>query len=199
MDFVVGNCYRKVVIYMGELFYLTWNTGGNILSFGVLHFGPKNETNNFKYGIKIGSSDVYVAVTRKCHSYLEGGLNNIKPRNCGIAHLFQIREHIGEQGELSCEIEIGKWKLDGFVSEGVLESISSFRAICNSESNSGSRANAEEKQRRQQQQQRGQQQQAQQRGQQQQQWGQQQRQQQQAQQQQRQQQEEQQLPQCLQQ
>jgi hypothetical protein len=53
---------------MGELFYLTWKTKGDIISFGVLHFGPKNETNNFKYGIKIGSSGVYVDVSRNCHS-----------------------------------------------------------------------------------------------------------------------------------
>jgi hypothetical protein len=111
---------------------LTWKTEGDILSFGVLHFGPKNENNNFQYGIKIGSSDVYVAGTGNFHSYLEGGLNVIKPRNCVVLHLFQIQDCIGEQGELSCEMEIGKWKLDGFVSECILESMSSFRAICNS-------------------------------------------------------------------
>jgi hypothetical protein len=64
---------------------------------------------------------------------LQSGLNDIKPWNCVILHLFQIQEHIGEQGELSCEIEMGKSKLDGFVSEGILESISSFCVICNSE------------------------------------------------------------------
>jgi hypothetical protein len=144
VHFVIGNIYRKVVIYMGEVFCLIWKTEGDILSFVVLHFGSKNESNNFKYGIKIGSSDVYVAVTCNCYSYLEGGLNDIKPSNCVVLPLFQIQECIGEQGELSCEIEIGKWKLDGFVSEGILETISHFRAICNSESNSGPRASAEE-------------------------------------------------------
>jgi hypothetical protein len=99
LHFVVGNHYRKVVIYMGELFYLIWKTEGYIISFGVLHFGPKNETNNFKYGIKIGSSVVYVEVTRNCQCYLEGGLNDIKPWNCVVLQLFQIQEHIGEQGE----------------------------------------------------------------------------------------------------
>jgi hypothetical protein len=122
LHFVIGNIYRKMIIYMGELFYLTWKTEGDILSFGVLNFGPKNETNNFKYGIKIGSSDAYAAVTCNCHSYLQSGLNDIKPWNCVILHLFQIQEHIGELGELSCEIEMGKWKLDGF--------ISSFCVIC---------------------------------------------------------------------
>jgi hypothetical protein len=144
LHFVIGNSYRKVVNYVGEMFYLTWKTEGDILIFGVLHFGSKNESNNFKYGIKIGSSDEYVAVTRKCHNYLEGCLNDIKASSCAVLHLFQIQGCIGEKGELSCEIEIGKWKLDGFVSEGMLETIPHFRAVCNSESNSGPRASAEE-------------------------------------------------------
>jgi E3 ubiquitin-protein ligase SIAH1 len=143
LDFVVGNRYRKVVIYMVELFYLTWKTEGDILGFGVLHFGPKNETDNFKYGTKIGNSDVYVAVTRKCHSYLDGGLEDIQPRDWVLLHSFQMQERIGEQWELSCEIEIGKWKLDGFVSEDILELIPRLCAVCNSEPNSGSRDSAE--------------------------------------------------------
>jgi hypothetical protein len=115
LDFAVGNRYRKVVIYMGELFYLTWEVEGDILSFRVFNFGPKIETNNFKYGIKIGNSDVYVAETGKCHSYLDDGLKDTQPRKCVVLHLFQIQERIGEWGELSCEIEIGKLNLDGFV------------------------------------------------------------------------------------
>jgi hypothetical protein len=143
LDFVVGNRYSRVVNCLGELFYLTWETEGNMLRFGVFHFGPKNESNDFKYGIKFGSSDLYVAVTRKCHSYLEGGLNNIRPWNCVKLYFFQLQERLGEQGEFSCEIEIGKWKLDGFVPEDVLEFIPSIFAICNSELNYGSRASAE--------------------------------------------------------
>jgi hypothetical protein len=139
LDFVLGNHYREVVIYMGELFYLAWETEGDILSFGVFHFGPKNETNNFKYGIKIGNSDAYNAVTRKCHSYLDGGLEDIEPRNCVTIHFDTIQEHNGEQGEFSCEVEIGKCRLDGFVSEDILEFIPSFCVICNLEPNSGSR------------------------------------------------------------
>jgi hypothetical protein len=69
LDFVVGNPYFKVVTYMGELFYLTSEGGGDILSLGGFHFGPKNETNNFRYGIKIGNSDVPVCLKSKCTDF----------------------------------------------------------------------------------------------------------------------------------
>jgi hypothetical protein len=153
LDFVVGNRYRKVVMLSGELFYLIWETEGDVLRFGVFHFGPKNESSDFKYGIKIGNSDVYVAVTRKCQNYLDGGLKDIQPWNCVTLHFGTTQERLGEHGEFSCEIEIGKWKLDGFVSDDKLEYMPIFYATCNSEPNSGSRASAEEVEEQQQQQQ----------------------------------------------
>jgi hypothetical protein len=152
-DFVVGSCYRRAVFYSGELFYLTWETEGDVLRLGVFHFGTKNETNDFKYGIKIGNSAAHVAVTRKCLNYMEGGLKDIQPWNCVTLHFGTIQERPGEQGEFSCEIEIGKWKLDGFVAEDMLEYIPTYVAICNSEPNSCSRACAEEQQQQEQQQQ----------------------------------------------
>jgi E3 ubiquitin-protein ligase SIAH1 len=132
LDFVVGSRYRRAVICLGELFYLTWEAEGDILTFGVFHFGPKNETNDFKYGIKIGNSDGYDTATRKCHSYLEGGLKDLQPSNCVTLHLGAMQERIGEHGEFACEIEIGKLKLDGFVSEDVQEFIPVVLAISNS-------------------------------------------------------------------
>jgi len=63
LDFSVGKPYRRAFI-LGELFYLAWESEGDIFRFGVFHFDPKNETIIFKYGIKIGNSAEYVAVTR---------------------------------------------------------------------------------------------------------------------------------------
>jgi hypothetical protein len=144
LDFVVGSRYRRAVFYLGELFYLTWETEGDVLRFGVFHFGTKNETNDFIYGIKIGNSAAYDAATRKCHNYMEGGLKDIQPFNCVTLNFGTIQERPGEQGEFSCEIEIGKCKLDGFVSEDVQEDLPVLFTISNSEPNSGSRAIAEE-------------------------------------------------------
>jgi hypothetical protein len=137
--FGIGSRYRRLVICLGELFYLTWDTEGNIFRFGVFHFGRKNKNNDFKYGIKVGNSDAYVAATRKCHNYVEGGLKKIQPSNCVTLHFDAIPKSTNEQEEYSCEIEIGKWKLDGFVSEDMPENIPLFPAICNSEHKSGFR------------------------------------------------------------
>jgi hypothetical protein len=156
--FAVGRPYRRAVFTSGELFYLVWEREGDVFRFGVLHFGPKNETNYFKYGIKIGNSAEYVAVTRKCHSYLEGGLKDIQPGKYVTLHLCAIQECAGENGELSCEIEIAKWMLDGFVVEDMREYLQVCVAMCSSESKSGSRVIAEEEEEQQQQQQQPQQQ-----------------------------------------
>jgi hypothetical protein len=144
LDFAVGRRYRKAVFIAGELFYLAWETEGDIFSFGVFNFGPKNETKNFKYGFKIGNSAEYVAVTRECHSYLEGALKDIQPGKCVTLHYGTIQECLGEHGKLSCEIEIRKWELEGFVVVGMQEYLQVCRAICSSETNSGSRAIAEQ-------------------------------------------------------
>jgi len=152
LDFAVGRPYRRVVQTFGELFYLAWETEGDVFSFGVFHFGPKNETKYFKYGIKICNSAEYIAVTRKCHSYLEGGLKDIQPGKCVTLHYGTIQECLGENRNLSCEIEIGKWKLEGFAVQDMQEYLQVCCAICSSEPNSGSRTTAEQQQQKQQQQ-----------------------------------------------
>ena len=152
-DFVIGRRYRRAVIILGKIFYLAWETKGDIVSFGVFHFSPKNESNIFKYGFKIGNSAEYVAVTRKCHGYLEGGLKDIQPGKCVTLHYGTVQECLGEYGEFSCEIEIRKWMLDGFVSEEIQEYLQVYDAICSSEPSSGSQAIPEEEEQQEQQQQ----------------------------------------------
>jgi len=153
LDFAIGRPYRKAVFILGELFYLVWQTEGDIFSFGVFYFGRKNETIDFKYGIKIGNSAEYVAVSRKCHCYLEGGLKDIQPGKCVTLYYATVQECLGEHGNLSCEMEIGKWELQGFVEEDMQEYLQVCYPTCSSEPDSGSRANAEEEEQQQQQQQ----------------------------------------------
>jgi hypothetical protein len=129
LDFVEGSRYRRVVICLGELFYLTWERKGAILCFGVFHFGPKNETTDFKYGIKIGSSAAYDAATRKCHNYLDGDLAQLQLRDCVTFNYNRIQDYLNANGYLSCEIEIGRDKIDGFVSEELQEGLSFASAI----------------------------------------------------------------------
>jgi hypothetical protein len=159
LDFAVGEPYRRAIFILGELFYLAWETEGDLFSFGVFHFGPKNETKTFKYGFKIGNSEEYVTVIRKCHSYLEGGLKDMQPGKCVTFHYGTIQECLGEHGNLSCEIEIRKWKLEGFAVEDMQEYLEVCYAICGSKPNPGPRTTAEEEEKQQGQQQQQQQQQ----------------------------------------
>jgi hypothetical protein len=144
LDFAVRRRYRQVVQTFGELFYLVWETEGEFFSFGVFHVGPKNGTKFFKYGIKVGNSAEYVAVTRECHSYLEGGLKDIQPGKCVTLHYGTIQECLDENGNLSCEIEIRKGMLERFALEDMQEYLQVCCATCSTEPDSGSRANAEE-------------------------------------------------------
>jgi len=102
---------------MGELFYLSWETLGDAFNFGVFHFGPKKGTEVFKYGIKIGNSEEHVTVTRKCHSYVEGGLKDLQPEKYVQLYYNTILNCLSENTDLTCEIEIGRETLDGFSSE----------------------------------------------------------------------------------
>jgi hypothetical protein len=169
MDFAVGRPYRQVVRTLGELFYLAWEAEGDVFSFGVFHFGPKNKTKFFKYGIKIGNSAEYVAVIRECHSYLEGRLKDIHPGKCATIHYGTIQECLGENGNLSCEIEIRKCVMESFAVEDMQECLQVCCATCSTEPDSGSRAIAAQQQQQVQQEQQQQQQQVQQEQQQQQQ------------------------------
>jgi E3 ubiquitin-protein ligase SIAH1 len=131
-DFGVGGRYRIAVMYMMELFYLTWDTEGDMFRFGVFHFCLKPESNMYQYGIKIGNCDTYFTATRKCHNYWEGGLNDIQPSNCVTIDFDAIPKPTGEQEKYSCVIEIGKCNLNKFVSEDIVEHIAVFPAIRNS-------------------------------------------------------------------
>jgi hypothetical protein len=122
-DFVEGYRYRRFVICLGELFCLTLVREGDILSFDVFHFGPENETKDFKYGIKAGNSEYSVLVTRKCHSYLDGNLAELQNRDCVRLYYDTVLYCLDESGYLPCEIEIGNGKLDGFVSGELQESL----------------------------------------------------------------------------
>jgi hypothetical protein len=132
-DFAVGNSYRRVVHTLEEIFYLAWEKMGDLFSFGVFHIGPKGETMKFKYGFKMCNSAEYVAVIRKTHSYLEGGLKDILPGKCVTLHYGKIKECLGENGNLSCEIEIGERELEGFVVEDMQENLQVCIAFCSSE------------------------------------------------------------------
>jgi len=130
LDLSRGKRYHQAVLIMGELFYLTCETNGEDFSFGVFYFRPKKETVAFKYGIKIGNSEEHVAVTRKCHSYLEGGLKDLQPEKCANLYYNTIRNFISERKDLTCEIEIGREKLDGFVSEESQDCLQTVCATC---------------------------------------------------------------------
>jgi hypothetical protein len=121
LDISRDRHYRHAVLILGELFYLVWETRAEAFSFAVFQFGRKNETEVFKYGIKIGNSEEYVAMRRKCHSYLEGGLKDLQPGKCVTLNYGTIQEYLSDSGDLSCEIEIGREMLNGFKSEDMQE------------------------------------------------------------------------------
>ena len=112
-----GMSYCSTVLILGELFYFTFKAEGDVFSFGVFHFGPTEETEAFKYGIKIGSFEEYISVTRKCHSCLEGGLKDVQPGKCVKIFYDTILDFVSESGHLSCEFEIRREKLSGFLLE----------------------------------------------------------------------------------
>ena len=113
-DLARGMSYCWYAFILGELFYFTFKTENDVFSFGVFHCGPTEETEAFKYGIKIGNSEEHVTVTRKCHSYLEGGLKDLQHGKCFKIFYDTVLEFVSEFGHLSCELEIGREKLDGF-------------------------------------------------------------------------------------
>jgi hypothetical protein len=113
--------YWKAVLILGDLFYLTWETGSDAFSFAIFHFGHKNEVEDIKYRIKIGNSEENVSINCQCHSYLQGGLKNLQTVKCVTLHYGTLLEYLGESGDLLCEIEIGSNRLNGFVPEDMQE------------------------------------------------------------------------------
>jgi len=130
LDLSRGKRYHQAVLIMGELFYLSWEVRGDAFSFGVFYFGPKKETETFKYGIKIGNSEEHVTVTRKCHSYVEGGLKDLQPEKCVRLYYNTIQNYLIQDTGLLCEIEIGREKLDGFVLQESQECLQIVCATC---------------------------------------------------------------------
>jgi hypothetical protein len=112
-----GISYSRAIFTLGKLFYLTCKVEGDTFSFGVFHIGPNVETKAFKFKIKMGSSKEYISVTRKCHSYLEGGLKDLHPGKYVSIYFDTILDFVGESGNLTFEIEIRRETLDGFSSE----------------------------------------------------------------------------------
>jgi len=106
---------------LGELFFFIGGSKSEYFKCAVLHVGPQEETEAFKYGTKIGNSEEYVAVTSKCPSYLDVILEVLPCRKCVEINYNTILDFVSESGYLSCEIEIGREKLDGFVSEELQE------------------------------------------------------------------------------
>ena len=131
LDLDKGRDYHQLVVILGELFLLTWDIGSESFIVVVYHFGPKEKTEAFKYGIKIGNSEEYIAVTRKCYGYTDGDLLECQPRKCVIIYSDTILDYVSESGYLPCEIEIGRDKLAGFVSEELQESLSVVSVVCN--------------------------------------------------------------------
>jgi Zn-finger nucleic acid-binding protein len=110
-----GMSYCSTVFILGELFYFNLKAEGDVFSFGVFHFGPSEETEAFKYGIKICSFEECISLTRKFHSCLEGGLKDLQPGKCVKIFYDTILDFVSESGHLSCEFEIGREKLNGFL------------------------------------------------------------------------------------
>ena len=112
-----GKSYPCPVFTMGELFYVTLETEGDMFRFGVFHFGPKEESEAFKYGTKIGSFEEYISVTRKCHSCLEGDPMDFQSEKYVNIYYNTILDFVDESGHLPCEFEIRREKLSGFLLE----------------------------------------------------------------------------------
>jgi hypothetical protein len=121
LDFALGKFYGKIVFLLEEFFVLFFGSEDNDFHFEVFHLCRKVETDAFKYGIKIGNSEEYVAVTCKCNSWLVIELTALQRRRHAKIHRDAILDFISESGYVSCEIEIGKEKLDGFVLDELQE------------------------------------------------------------------------------
>jgi E3 ubiquitin-protein ligase SIAH1 len=110
-----GFNYSLAVFTLKELFYMDLKAEGDAFKFGVCHIGPVEKTEFFKYGIKIGSFEEHISVTRKCYSHLEGDTMDLKSEKCVMIYYDTILDFVDERGNLSCEFEIGREKLNGFL------------------------------------------------------------------------------------
>ena len=120
-DFVRNKVYFQLVLFSEEFFCLIWHSKSKDCDFTVLHLGLKEDSETFKYGIKIGNSEEYIAGTRKCRSHCDMYLTDLQPRKSITINYDTLLDFVSENGCLSCEIEIGREKLNGFVSEELQE------------------------------------------------------------------------------
>jgi hypothetical protein len=60
----------------------------------------------------MGNSEEYISITRKCHSYMDGCVTDLQPKMFVVINYDPILDLVSESGYLSCEIEIGREKLD---------------------------------------------------------------------------------------
>jgi hypothetical protein len=130
LDVVRQGTYFKLVLVLGEFFWLLWFPEHNELDFTVVHLGLKEGSETFKYGIKVGDSEEYTAGTRKCQSYLDCALTDLKRRESVAISYETILDFVDESGCLSCEVEIGREKLDGFVLEEQQEHLEVVSVVC---------------------------------------------------------------------
>jgi len=117
LELVRGRRYIQLVLFLGEFFCLYCGTEYEDIDFTILHLGLKEDSQAFKYGIKIGNSEEYVTGTRKCQSYLDVDVMHWPLRKSVAINFDTVFDFVNESGCLSCEIEIGRDKLDGFVLE----------------------------------------------------------------------------------
>jgi hypothetical protein len=121
LDLDRGRVYTQLVLVLGEFFWLVWGSGLNEFGFTVWHVGLNEASETFKYGIKMGNSEEYIAGARKCRSYLDVDLTRLQPRKSVATNYDTVLDFVNESGCLSCEIEIGREKLEGFVLEELQE------------------------------------------------------------------------------
>jgi len=89
-----------MVFTLEELIYLGLKTEVRVFKFDVFHIGPEEETEVFKYGIKIGSFEEYISITRKCCRHVEGDPMDLKPEKYVKIIYGNILEFVDKSGHL---------------------------------------------------------------------------------------------------
>lgn len=121
LNFSTTRRYRTAVFVSDELFYLVWEIRQLAFHFSVFHFCHRKDTEALTYSIKIGNSEGYISITRVCQRYLEDNRGDLEPGNCATFHSGAVAEYISEDGDLSCEIQIGEATVNGSAYQVVQE------------------------------------------------------------------------------
>jgi hypothetical protein len=69
----------------------------------------------------MGNSEEYISITRKCHSYMDGCVTDLQPKMLVVINYDPILDLVSESDYLSCEIEIRREKVDGFILDELQE------------------------------------------------------------------------------